>query len=139
MNIRFYDLEEKEINNVSIVVIFAMYQGKWLVCKHEGRNTFECPGGHVELHENILDAACRELYEESGALEYEIVPICKYSFVQNKEETFFAQLFFANIKTLGSLPHFEIESIEFTSTLNLEWTYPKIQQALIDRINQFIL
>ena len=37
------------------------------------------PGGHREAGENILETAKRELQEETGAIKFEIKPICVYS------------------------------------------------------------
>ena len=60
------------------------------------------PGGHIEPNETIFETARRELYEEMGALEYDIFPVCVYSVTgknrvnQTGEETY-SMLFFANI------------------------------------------
>ena len=37
------------------------------------------PGGHREAGEDILETAKRELQEETGAIKFEIKPICVYS------------------------------------------------------------
>ena len=36
------------------------------------------PGGHREAGEDILETAKRELQEETGAIKFEIKPICVY-------------------------------------------------------------
>lgn len=36
-------------------------------------------GGHREDGEDILETAKRELYEETGAITFDITPICIYS------------------------------------------------------------
>ena len=51
------------------VVIFSRYCGELLLSRHRDRLTWETQGGHIEPGETPLQAAYRELYEESGALE----------------------------------------------------------------------
>jgi ADP-ribose pyrophosphatase len=75
--VRFYENVEEEW--LKFVVIVSSYKGQWVFCKHRQRNTYEVPGGHREPGEDILAAAKRELYEETGATEYSIYPICIYS------------------------------------------------------------
>jgi 2,3-bisphosphoglycerate-dependent phosphoglycerate mutase len=60
------------------VVIFTRYQGKWLYCRAKERNTFETAGGHIEHGETPLEAARRELFEETGAVRFDITPVFDY-------------------------------------------------------------
>lgn len=48
---------------LKFAVIVSKSQGKWVLCKHRERDTYECPGGHRENGEDILTTAKRELYE----------------------------------------------------------------------------
>ena len=75
--VNFYD----SINDsmLKFAVIIARHNGKWVFCKHKERNTWEAPGGHREDGEYILETAKRELYEETGAITFDITPICIYS------------------------------------------------------------
>ena len=77
MKVNFYD----SINDsmLKFAVIIAKHNGKWVFCKHRERSTWEVPGGHREQGEDILETAKRELYEETGAINFEINPICIYS------------------------------------------------------------
>ncbi|MGL4800169.1 MAG: NUDIX domain-containing protein, partial [Cellulosilyticaceae bacterium] len=66
MKVKFYESIEHEL--LKYAVIISRHQGKWVFCKHKDRSTYECPGGHREVGENIHDAAKRELWEETGAV-----------------------------------------------------------------------
>ena len=68
MEVKFYDTVEDKL--LKFAVIVAKSNGKWVLCKHKERDTYECPGGHREAGENIDDTAKRELYEETGAIDY---------------------------------------------------------------------
>ena len=80
--------------------------------KHKERNTWEAPGGHREDGEDILETAKRELYEETGAITFDITPICIYSVTAPDNfdgmETF-GKLFFSDIHTFEKELHSEIE------------------------------
>ncbi len=131
--VKFYESIEDEL--LRFAVIISRTQNKYIFCKHKDRDTWEIPGGHREQGENILDAAKRELYEETGALEFNIEPVCVYSVTApdnyNGEESF-GMLFFADIKCFEAELHSEIEKIEIMDELPKRWTYPDIQPHLIN-------
>lgn len=133
MQIKFYDKMEDSL--LKFAVIIAKMDGKYVFCKHRERSTYEIPGGHREDGESILDAAKRELYEETGAVKYDIKPVCIYSVTAPDEfagaETF-GGLFYAEIKELEKELHSEIERIAFFDEVPQELTYPLIQPKLID-------
>ena len=60
------------------VVVLSTMCGQIMLSRHKKRTTWETQGGHVEQDETPLEAAKRELFEESGALRYEIQPLCDY-------------------------------------------------------------
>ncbi len=133
LNVAFY--EEVEDQLLKFAVIIAKTNGQWIFCKHRNRMTYEIPGGHHEANETILEAAIRELKEETGAVEFTIKPICVYSVkeINDDEETeneTYGMLYVADIFTFEAL-HSEIERILITNTLIENWTYPLIQPALI--------
>ena len=77
MKIKFYEKVDDE--KLLFAVIVAKYKEQWVFCKHKQRNSYELCGGHREANESILDCARREFYEESGAKEYQLIPLCVYS------------------------------------------------------------
>ncbi len=130
--VKFY--EEISDERIKFAVIIAKKDGKWIFCKHQDRNTYEIPGGHRELGETIEETAKRELYEETGAVDYTITPVCVYSVITednfNGEETF-GKLYFAEVKFLERKLHNEIEKIILTDDLPKHLTYPEIQPKLL--------
>lgn len=101
MEVKFY--EDTEDKLLEFAVIISKYQGKWVFCKHKDRNTYEIPGGHREKNEDILNTAKRELYEETGATDFEIEKICVYSVtgktrVNQSGKESFGMLYYADIK-----------------------------------------
>jgi GNAT superfamily N-acetyltransferase/ADP-ribose pyrophosphatase YjhB (NUDIX family) len=94
------------------------------------------PGGRRESNESILETAKRELYEETGAIKFDIVPVCIYS-VKKDIETF-GMLYFAKIIELGVLPESEIEAIDFFDNIPDELSFPLIQPLLTNRVKDFL-
>ena len=60
------------------VDIMAVYHGKWIFCMHKNRTTWEHPSGWIEADETPLEAARRELFEETGAVDFDMEPLCDY-------------------------------------------------------------
>lgn len=130
-------------------IIAAKYGGLWVFCKHKERSTWEFPGGHIEAGETAEAAARRELYEETGALEYSLYPVSVYSVIDLDGEAdegriespsvSYGMLFFADISRFGELPpEFEMERIEFFGEPPDAWTYPEIQPLLLERLRSVI-
>ena len=138
--VAFYKKTDDEL--LQFAVIAAKYQGRWVLCKHKERSTWEFPGGHRETGETIEAAAVRELYEETGAAEYRMVPVSVYSVTDQaqsgeKQAESFGMLFSAEISRFDQLPPaFEMEKIECFEKPPDNWTYPEIQPLLFQHLRQ---
>ena len=44
MEVKFYDNVADELLKFAVIISKSM--GKWVLCKHKERNTYEIPGGH---------------------------------------------------------------------------------------------
>ena len=134
MEVKFYDSIADE--KLKFAVIISKSGGKWVFCKHKDRDTFEVPGGHREENENIEETAKRELYEETGATQFSLTPICVYSVIGKNRvnasgEEAFGMLYFADITMFEEELHSEMEKVVLFDELPTEWTYPLIQPKLI--------
>lgn len=117
------------------VVVLARYGGRWIFCNHRARESWEMPGGHIEPNETPEDAAGRELYEETGAVDFTLKPICDYWACDEPHETTQitwanGRFFFASVSGLGPLPDSEIARIDFFDQLPEDLTYPDIARTL---------
>ncbi len=105
-----------------------------LVARNDKYDCYYTVGGGIRENEPSDKAIIRELYEETGALEFDIESICVYSVTApdnfNGKESF-GMLFFADIKRFEEELHSEIEKIVITSELPERWTYPDIQPYLM--------
>ena len=135
VEVKFHDHVDDKL--LKFAVIISRTKGKQVFCKHRERDTYEVPGGHREIGEDILATARRELREETGAVDFSIKPVCIYS-VKGKtsinksdEDETFGMLFVADIFSFEEI-HSEIESILITDKLIDNWTYPLIQPKLMD-------
>lgn len=126
--VRFYEKAEDVL--LKFAVILAKHHGKYVFCKHKERSTWEMPGGHREAGETIEEASRRELREETGAVDFEIRPVCVYSVKTDGEAESFGILYFADIRSLEPELHREIERIMLTDRYPEHWTYPEIQPEL---------
>ncbi len=131
ITVSFYNKIEDEL--LEFAVIVSRFGDKWVFCKHKERSTYECPGGRREENESIIDTAKRELWEETGAVKYNLRSVSVYSVSNDIEETF-GMLYFAEILEFEELPNFEIERIEFFEELPTKWTYPLIQPFLLEKV-----
>lgn len=111
-------------------MIFSYYQGKWALSKHSNRTTWETQGGHIEQGEPHLQCAKRELFEESGIRDADVMPVCDYWGFTPLEGSN-GVVFLAVVHALGKLPISEMKEIKLFDTLPDRLTYPDTSPKLI--------
>lgn len=131
--------ETDHLMDYKYVVILSFYRGHILLSRHKERDTWETQGGHIEPGEMPLAAAKRELYEESGAVGYEIAPLCDYwAGDELTSQGAGGVVFWARICELGEIPESEMAEVREFEKLPENLTYPAITPVLFERYyNEF--
>jgi len=123
------------LGNYVFADVIAFYKGKWLFSKHKARTTWETQGGHIEVGETPLEAAKRELYEESGAIDFDIEPLCDYWVSGELNGVTIqgnSQVFFARVHSLGEIPYqSEMEKICLFDSLPDNLTYLELTNEIL--------
>lgn len=114
------------------VVVISLFHGQLMLSRHKKRLTWETQGGHIEAEESPLEAAKRELYEESGARKFQIKPVCDYR-AADEVSAANGVVFAAVIEELGEMPESEMKEVSFFDELPENLTYPEITPVLMER------
>ena len=117
------------LNPLRFVVVCSFYQGKMLLSYHSGHQSWETQGGHIEQDETPEEAARRELYEESGVKDAEIIPVCDY-FAYDSEGSSNGRVYAAVVRHLGQLPANEMSRIQAFDDFPDNLTYPSVTPVL---------
>lgn len=87
-------------HKLSYVVVAVRHNDGWLFVRHRRRGGWEMPAGHPDDGEESIEAAVRELTEETGALDFIMEPVSYYS-VDTGQGPQYGRLFYAQVETLG--------------------------------------
>jgi len=136
--VNFFDALFIPDSKLTYSVISARYDTKWIFVRHQKRSTWEIAGGHIENGETSYEAAERELFEETGALKFNLVCIATYS-VTIDGETGWGRLYLAEVSNIGPIPDIsEIAEIKLLDHLPETLTHPDIQPHLFNRTIDFL-
>ena len=119
-------------------VICSNFKGKWILSRHKNRNTWETQGGHIENGETPLEAAKRELFEESGIVDADVYPVCDYNGYNSKSNAN-GMVFLAIVHSVGELPESEMKEIALFQELPKELTYPLTSPVLYAEASKLLL
>ena len=125
------------LKSYKYVVILSEYRGKIVLSKHRERATWETQGGHIEPGETPMEAAKRELFEESGAVRFTIAPVCDY-WAADERTCANGMVFIAHIEELGNLPDSEMAQVALFDQLPGALTYPEITPMLFAQAGQLL-
>ncbi|WCF08997.1 NUDIX hydrolase [Paenibacillus thiaminolyticus] len=128
MGPHWYLTEQIDDELITFAVILTKYKGRYLIIHNRKRGGWEIPGGRREKNETLLQTACRELYEETGALVFNIAPFSTFAF----NETF-GMAFSAEVIEIGDLPEYEIEEIRFVDRLPVIMNFGELYRTLDNR------
>ena len=126
-----------KLKQYKYVVVLSEYEGKILLSRHKERTTWETQGGHIEPGETPMEAARRELWEESGAEEFDIEPLCDYwAGSEDEQSGANGMVFRAMIHQLGKIPESEMAEVRTFDKLPENITYPVITPVLFAYLRQ---
>lgn len=78
LEVKFYDTVDDSL--LKFAVIISQSNGKWVFCKHNERDTYEVPGGHREVGEDIYGWDFSHIhgrYEEENDLPWDYEKIAR--------------------------------------------------------------
>jgi 8-oxo-dGTP diphosphatase len=121
---------DREPGKILYVVIAARHKDGWLFVRHRRRGGYELPAGHPEPGEDTVDAAVRELTEETGARGFVMEPVTYYS-VDSGTGRQYGRLFYAEVDELGVFSDTsEIEAVKIFRRLPRRLSLPEVMTFL---------
>lgn len=124
-------------NDYMFVVVCSYYQGKILLSRRKDRDSWETQGGHIEAGETPLEAAKRELFEESGVTEADVISVCDYLGYDTRGSAYGA-VYLARVRALGELPESEMAEVHLFEALPENLTYPNVTPKLFCEAQRFL-
>lgn len=127
-------------------VVAARHQNAWVCVRLKGRSDWCFPGGGREEGESMEENARRELFEETGALEYDMYPLGVYGVnhllktdsAEKHDRYSWGGLYAAEIHRFGAIPEdFEIAERRYFRGFPLDNArFPDIMPGMMDWLNE---
>ncbi|WMT39643.1 NUDIX domain-containing protein [Paenibacillus sp. D2_2] len=127
----WYELNEINHEIIRFTILIAKYNNQFIIINNTKRGGWEIPGGSREIGESVLYTASRELYEETGAVRFELTPFGIYQLNGS-----YGMVFFAEVEEMSTLPNFEIEEIKFEDDMPEGMNFGDLFYNLYDRWNE---
>ena len=131
--VKLYDLGYCDEKEYTRVVCVSKYKDDYVFSYNSKRGGWEIPGGHIEEGETWIDAAKREMYEETGATKIKLKPVCVYKI------STYGLLCYCEILEINELPkEYEMEKIIFSKNLPDNLTFPDAYKVYFDTVNKYL-
>lgn len=135
LTVKTLPLSSVPAQKLTFVVMITRYKGEWVFIRHKDRQTWELPGGHIDPGETPTQAACRELFEETGARKFLLNAVCNYVVVRGNQPSY-GRLFLAEVDHFDDIPNFEIKERIFAAHVPDAVTYPDILPVLFKQVSK---
>ena len=129
--IKTFELGYCDESEYTRVVCVCRYKDKYVFSFNKKRNGWEIPGGHIEEGESWMEAAKREMYEETGATNIKLQPVCVYKI------STFGLLCYCEILEMEELPkEYEMEKIMLSDELPENLTFPDSSKVYFETVKE---
>ncbi len=130
--VKLFELNHILDSELTRVIIVSRYKDKWILCKHKEKGTWEVPGGHMEVGEDWLTAAKRELLEETGISNADIEKVCFYKI------STYGLICYAEVIDMGNNELFhEMDEVALFDELPNNMTYYDTHKMFVDEVIKF--
>jgi 8-oxo-dGTP diphosphatase len=129
---------DREPDELMYVVIAVRHMEGWLFVRHRRRGGYEMPAGHPDRGETSVEAAVRELTEETGARDFTMEPVTYY-YVNAGSGRQYGRLFLAEVETLGAITDTgEIEAVKVFRRLPRKLSLPEVMTFLYRTAREYL-